>query len=75
MNKQDAYVLRSVASGMAWPTILKLLEECVVVEEKTALSSDREQALSNVMRAQGARAVLNRFAAAAEAAQEPQAEP
>jgi hypothetical protein len=71
MNKQDAYVLRSISAGMAWPTLLKILEECVSVEEKSALSSDRKDAEANVMRAQGARALYNRFVAAAEQASEP----
>ena len=45
--------------------IVKLLEECVGVEEKAALKSKFVEAAENVMRAQGARSVVNRFVATA----------
>lgn len=65
MTKQELSVVRLVSSGMAWPMVIKLLEECVSVEEQTALRSKPEDAIANVMRAQGARMLMNRFVAQA----------
>ena len=65
MTQQELSVVRALANGMAWPMVLKLLEECVAVEETAALRSQKDDALANVMRAQGARATFNRFVATA----------
>lgn len=65
MTKHELSIVRSVLNGMAGPMIVKLLEECVVAEEQAALKSSRAEAQDNVMRAQGARATVNRFVATA----------
>lgn len=66
MTQQKLSVIRQLAQGLAWPLVLELLEDCVASEERYALrSKNRDEAAENVFRAQGARALMNRFVAAA----------
>lgn len=67
MTKQEAYVLNSIASGLAWPVIVKILKESVDVEAIRSLDAETpEDASRAVFRYQGAKMAVDRFIQAAE---------
>lgn len=69
MTKQDEYVLKSIAAGLAWPVIVKVLNECVELEQSKSFdATTAEDAARAVFRSQGGKNVVNRFIRAAEQA-------
>jgi hypothetical protein len=75
MTPYERQTITAIANGPGLPAIEAMLNECAEVEERAALNCDDEnKAFAVLMRAQGARALANRFLTAMQNVASPQAD-
>jgi hypothetical protein len=75
MTPYETQTITAIANGPGLHALESLLNECAGVEERAALNcSDEDKAFAVLMRAQGARALANRFLTAMQNIASPQAD-
>lgn len=75
MTPYQRQTIIAIANGPGLPALEAMLNDCAEVEERAALNCDDEtKAFAVLMRAQGARALANRFLTAVQSIAETQAD-